>query len=370
MKRKILINILFIFIFFLSFAHPMYASGPDSLVGSWIWLEDQDGTHPVKNSQCSLVFYKDGTMIVSCHKPGQTAEGIGTYSIKRPTINGGMLTLNIPDYGKSATNQSYRIEKDILTLPFTLIGEGNWSRWQRAPEPAEKKDNIPVIAYRAYETALMKGSSDGAAALRAVNEKLHAPAYSHGLYLPARKKIKPVFGFFGPSASIASLLLNSPITLDQAILNASKTTIKVRREGGRVYYILLKSKMPSVEDYLHRPALEPIKPATFVRDPRTHLYMQKCQGPDDPDQHRALLLFPMYTQKAFRKGRYFSFKGVGEDPDHLKRQHQRAGFLDNDIIVKKDSEVTPKLIYDQVHQNPGVLYISSHGDTVPAVSGN
>jgi hypothetical protein len=368
-----IINILFITVFFLSFAHPMYSSGPGSLVGSWIWLEDQDGTHPVKDSQCTLVFFKDGTVIVSCHKPGQTAKGIGTYSIKGATGDGGMLTLEIPDYGKSANNQSYRLENDILTLPFTLIGEGNWSRWQREPEPAETKDSIPVIAYRAYETALMNGASDEAAAeaaLKAVKEKLHSLAYAHESYLPAGEKIKPLYGFLGSSALCASFLLNSPVTLDQAILNASKTTIKVKQEGNREYYILLKSKMPSLEDYLHRPAKEPIKPATFVRDPRTHLYMQKCQGPDDPARHRALLLFPMHTQRVYRKGCYSTFKGVGEDPKDLKRQHQRAGYPDNDIIVKKDSDVTPRLIYDQVRQNPGVLYISSHGDLIPAVSGN
>ncbi len=373
MRRKACTIIFFIFIFFLSAACPLYPQKSTSLEGSWIWLEDADGSHPLKDSQCSLIFYEDGAVIVSCYKPGQTSEGIGTYSLHSAGPGGGTITLSIPDYGKSVNRQSYRIEKEILTLPFTLMGDGNWSRWQRAPETGVKKNSIPAIAYRAYETSLMKGYSEEAAAeaaLQAVQDQFTAVAFRNSPNPAVGQTMKPIFGLLGLLSANSSLLLTPAITLDQAILNASKTTIRVRREGGRLYYILLKSKMPSIQDYLHRPASEPIRPATFVNDPRTHLYMQKSQGPDDPHQHRALLLFPMHTQKSFHRGRYFSFEGVGEKPDHLKRQHQRAGYTDNNIIIKKDAEVTPELIYNQVRQNPGVVYISSHGDIIPGPSGN
>jgi hypothetical protein len=345
-----------------------YQSNP--LIGRWIWIEDEDGTNPVKGAQCSLIFFPDGYLILSCFKPGETAEGTGSYSVHPVSVNGGIISIHIPDYGKKVIKQGYQLKKDIMTLPFPLVGKGNWSHWKRETGTPEPSMTLPAIAYRAYETALIRGDSDDDAAqvaLSAVREKLKAVNINTGGNIQYGS-FQSFYG--GTSNSFNPLVSSPPSAFEQARLNASKTSIKIHREGGREYYILLKSKMPSTEDFRHRTPAIPITPATFVNDPRTHFYMQKSRGPDDPSNHSALLLFPMHTQKTFSRGRYFSFKGVKEKPEYLEQQLQRAGYADSDIIIKCDADVTPALIRNKLKLNPGVFYISSHGDIIQDLSGN
>jgi hypothetical protein len=341
-----------------------------SLSGVWVWVKDSDGQTPVKGAVVTLLFNAQGTLDFSAFKPGQEVEDHGRWSVAGQTRDGGLISLELAEMGIKVEGKPYRLNGDVLTLPFTIVNQvPGTSEWHRRASKPVNTDDFIAVAYDVYERALESGASDEAAADAAVN------ALSNGEFaLDARRTAPATFfawnkssqgqGYSGVlyAAEPLPLAAAKKARLAKVKANAPKTGLIVRKErGGRVYYILLKFKMPKSDEFKTQSPELPIQAGNFVKDPRTHLYMQPGPGRSDPAKPTAALLFPMNSQKNYRKGRYFVFKNLGEDPAVLNKQFLRAGYNQGDIKVAVDAQVTPKVIADVLSANPGTFYISTHG---------
>lgn len=329
------------------------------LTGRWIWREDSDGMTPVSGAECALVFFGDGSLDLNCMMPGEELHDHGSYSVSDATANGGTIDLELPTIPIAVQTEPYTITADGLTLPFTLIsGSPGTSLWQEQPEPSIDPLDFIAVAYKVYEEALLAGASDDEAAEAA------AAALREGEFAQDVWYADSIARFAASNATGLLLHAAQPpqvASLAEVILNAQKTAIYVKKENGRVYHIILKGRMPRRDEFIEHPDEDPIAPGFFAEDPRTHLYMQVSSGPNDPARHTATLLFPMHSLKNFHRGRFYTFKNWGEDPDVLRDQLLRAGYQSADITVKIDDEVSPKTIADELLKNPGIFYISTHG---------
>ena len=211
------------------------------------------------------------------------------------------------------------------------------------------------MAFKVYEDSLMSGLSDDDAAIAAANA-LKAGSFASSAQAPTTST--NVAGTMASDSPAAT----TTIKLAEVTLNVQKIAIKVKRENGRVYWILLKPESPiDTHEFENHPAVNALTNGYFFNDPRTQLYMTQSSGPNDPALHTATLLFPMNTQTTYLKGGYYSFNHEGEDPVLLKDALLKAGYSESDILVQSDGQVTPKTIADELLKNPSVFYISSHG---------
>lgn len=329
-----------------------------SLVGRWLWLNDSDGTAPATGAECALVFFANGQADFNCFMPSQVYHDHGTYSVAAANASGLNLTLTLADYGVAMTSERVPVVNGRLTLPFmNTSNAAGTSVWVKQSAPAIDNTDFVAVAFKAYEDALLNGMTDHQAALAAENALATGTFVSNG-YLP-----QPTSPGIASSAALeaGSQLAAAPIPLREVILNTQSTAIKVVKENGRVYNIILKPKSPSADEYAANPSLSPLTPGFFAGDPRTQLYMAQSSGPNDPAQYSASLLFPMNSQIAFRKGSYYSFRAQGENPAFLQTQLLRAGYTAANIHVRSNAQVTPRALADELLRNPGVFYISTHG---------
>lgn len=305
--------------------------------------------------------------------PGQEMHDHGSYSVTDAAADGGTITLELPGIPIVVAASPFTLTADLLTLPFTLIeGVPGTSLWQRQPEPSIDPLDFIAVAYEAYEQALAAGAGDDQAAETAA-DALRGREFARDVWYANTTAAFAAPRAGGSSLAALQLPMASPpetAPLSEVILNAQKTAIRVKKENGRVYYIILKQKMPKEDEFLEHPADDPLVPGYFAGDPRTHLYMQQSTGQNDPANPTAVLLFPMHNQMNFRKGRYFTFEGSGEDPDVLRQQLLRAGYQDSAITIKTNADVSAKVIADELLKNPGVFYISSHGISGTAPDGS
>jgi hypothetical protein len=351
-------------------ARPGAPDDSASVAGVWVWVKDSDGQTPVKGAVITLLFNAQGTLDLSAFKPGEEMEDHGRWSVSNQTQAGGLISLELPEFGIKVEGKPYRLNGDVLTLPFTIINQvPGTSEWRRQVAKPVNSDDFIAVAYDVYEKALESGASDEAAADAVMN------ALSGGEFALDIRRTAPAVFFagnrsprgLGYSGILYAAEPGLPLPAKKARLakvkaNAQKTGLIVRKErGGRVYYIFLKFKMPKSAEFKAQSPDLPIQAGSFAKDPRTHLYMQPGPGRSDPAKPTAALLFPMNSQKNFRKGRYFVFKNLGEDPAVLNKQFLRAGCNQADINVAVDAQVTPKLVADLLSANPGTFYISTHG---------
>lgn len=351
-----------------------------SLSGVWVWVKDSDGQTPVKGAVVTLLFNAQGSLDFSAFKPGEEVEDHGRWSVAGQTRDGGLISLELAEMGIKVEGKPYRLSGDVLTLPFTIVNQvPGTSEWHRRASKPVNTDDFIAVAYDVYEKALESGASDEAAADAVVN------ALSNGEFALDVRRTAPT-AFFARNKSsqgqgysgVLYAAEPSPVPapkkkarLAEVKANDQKSGLIVRKErGGRVYYILLKFKMPKSDEFETQSPELPIQAGNFAKDPRTHLYMLPGPGRSDPDKPTAALLFPMNSQKNFRKGRYFVFKDLGEDPAVLNRQFLRAGYNQGDIKVAVDAQVTPKLLADVLSANPGTFYISTHGMQIKKEDGS
>jgi hypothetical protein len=349
---------------------PGFADDVSALLGAWVWMKDSDGQTPAKGAVVTIFFRPQGILDFSAFRPGEEVEDHGRWSVSKFAAAGGTISLELPEIGIKVESQPFRLRGDVLTLPFTVINQvPGTSEWKRRAEKPVNPDDFIAVAYDAYERALEAGATDEAAADAAANALSNSEFAMdirrvHSIGAFARNFLNGRQGYPGILFAAESTSARAPkkARLAEVKLNPQKSGLSVRKERhGRVYYILLKFKMPKPVDFKNRSPEAAIGPGFFAKDPRTHLYMQPGPGRSDPAQYTASLLFPMNSQKNFRKGRYFVFKNLGEDPAVLRKQLLRAGYSDANITVEVDDKVTPKLVADVLSKNPGAFYISTHG---------
>jgi hypothetical protein len=345
---------------------------PASLLGAWVWIKDSDGQAPVMGAAVTLLFGPQGTLDLFAFRPGEEIKDHGCWSVQRAALEGGTISLELPEIGVKVDEKPYRLKGDILRLPFTLINQvPGTSEWRRQAGQPVNQDDFIAVAYDVYQKALEAGADDDAAA-EAAAAALQSGEFaldlrstdSLGSFAALKPDSRMRYSGLLYAAEPAPAPSPKPkkARLAQVKLSPQKSGLIVRKErGGRIYYIWLKFKMPKSGEFRERSAGNPLTPGFFVKDPRTHLYMQPGVGRSDPARHTAVLLFPMNSQKNFRRGQYFVFKNNGEDPAVLRKQLLRAGTSEADITVKVDAEVTPKVIADSLVANPGLFYISTHG---------
>ncbi len=343
---------------------PATAGETKELLGIWVWAADSDGQTPVKGAVCTLDLQAGGQLAFHAFRPGEEFSDEGHWSVSA----GGRISLEIPTLGLKVEGKPFALQAGELTLPFTLINQvPGTSRWRRQESRPVNPDDFIAVAYRAYQEALEAGASDEAAADSALTALRGRP-------FSARRQV-PGWGVFARHRDSPPGLLHAapaPATLDQVVLNAQKTALRIRREkGGRTYYCILRPKMPKRADYRAAPgaADQPLQPGFFARDPRTHLFMKPGPGRGDPPRHTAALLFPMNSRRNFRKGQYFTFRGLGEDPQSLRRQLLRAGYAAGDIEILTDGAAGPQALARALRGNPGLFYVSSHGVQIPMDDG-
>jgi hypothetical protein len=324
---------------------------PNPLVGRWVWVEDSDGTVPSAGAECALVLLDGGRAEIDCYMPSESYHDHGTFGVSGVAGGALQLSLDLPDWGASLTNEPLTLQSGRLTLPFMAMSwaEGT-SVWERQATPAVDRTDFVALAFQVYEEALQSGLSDGDAALAA------ADALRLGSFADPVKGV--VTG--APSAP-SSKAAAAAAPLAEVRLNAQKTAIGARLENGRLYWILLKGKSPAGAQSAPLPSREPLAPGSLAGDPRTQLLMNKGSGRNDPAKHQASLLFPMHSPTTFRKGRYYAFKNEGEDPDELRQQIADAGYADADIRVRIDGAASPKTLANELLKRPGVFYLSTHG---------
>jgi hypothetical protein len=354
------------------------ADDSSALEGIWVWVKDSDGQTPVQGAVITLLFRPGGALDFSAFRPGEEFTDHGTWSLRGARAN--LIALELPELGTKVDGRPFTLKGDVLTLPFTVInGVPGTSEWHRRAEEPVNRDDFIAVAYDVYEKALESGASDEAAA-----DAVVAALSGEEFTLDIRRAAPGTFFARGPSSGGSELsgmlyAAEPPAApppprkgrLAQVKTNRTKTGLIVRKErGGRVYYLFLKFKMPRTGEFRSRAADQPLQPGNFARDPRTHLYMKPGPGRSDPANHTAALLFPMNSEKTFRKGRYSVFKNLGEDPAVLRRQLLRAGYQNGDITVAVDGKVTPKVLADLLAANPGVFYISTHGMQSEAEDGS
>ncbi len=356
------------------------ADAAQSLLGTWVWNRDSDGQTPVKGAVITMLLKPQGLVDFSAFRPGEEVEDHGRWSAAAATPGGGKISLELPEMGIKVEGKPYILKGDALTLPFTIINQvPGTSEWRRQEAKPVNPDDFIAVAYDVYERALEAGADDDSAAeaAAATLENQEFPEdIARAVGIDGFVQAKPLHGrstagmLFAAEASPLPPPARRKAKLAQVKLNKQKSGLAIRKEKhGRVYYILLKFKMPKLAEFKTQSAAGPIVPGFFANDPRTHLYMQPGPGRSDPPQHTAALFFPMNTQKNFRKGRYFVFKNLGEDPAVLRKQLLRGGYADAQIQVSVDAEASPKLIAEALAKNPGVFYISTHGMEIPMPDG-
>lgn len=100
------------------------------IVGTYVLIQDDDGTTPRADAQVTLVFLPDGTAILSASLPGTpTISDKGGWSV----TSDGKLSLVLPDSGKAVSQGKITISGRDLTLPFRVFSDdaGN-SLWRRS----------------------------------------------------------------------------------------------------------------------------------------------------------------------------------------------------------------------------------------------
>lgn len=334
------------------------------LKGYWKWIGDSDGTTPSQGAECVLAFYNSQIVDLNCSMPNEDYSDSGVFTVENSTFAGGKISLELPDTGISIHSTAYTIANQLLTLPFTLInGVEGTSQWKVFPKPEIDSQDFVAVAFDAYNTALLDGASEGWAAETAVAALQQREFVQEETTSNLLVSYSP-----GSPPPETRIMVSKP--LKSVILNEKKTVITVKKENGRVYFILLNQKGPMRPDYSTAPPEKPLAPGFFSNDPRTQLFMKPNRGPDDPVQHTALLLFPMLSLKQFKDGKTFSFKGYGEDPEVLRKYLLQAGYPAEGITAKVDDEVTINLIAAELLKNPGVFYITTHSGWVELPGGD
>jgi hypothetical protein len=116
------------------------------IVGTYLLIQDDDGSAPRSDAQVTLVFLPDGSAVLSASLPG--TPGItdkGGWSVS----NDGKLTLVLPESGKAFTLAKFTMNGRDLTLPFRVFsdteGSSSWKRSSTLSLRAFAKDKEAVV---------------------------------------------------------------------------------------------------------------------------------------------------------------------------------------------------------------------------------
>jgi hypothetical protein len=99
------------------------------IVGTYILIQDDDGTAPRADAQVTLVFLPDGTAVLSASLPGTPViTDKGGWSM----TSDGKLTLVLPESGKAFSQSKITASGRDLTIPIHVFsdtdGSSNWKR--------------------------------------------------------------------------------------------------------------------------------------------------------------------------------------------------------------------------------------------------
>jgi hypothetical protein len=100
------------------------------IVGTYLLLQDDDGTTPRADAQVTLVFLPDGTAVLSASLPGTPIiTDKGGWSM----TSDGKLTLVLPDSGKAFSQAKFTANGRELTIPFHVFSDTDGSSiWRRS----------------------------------------------------------------------------------------------------------------------------------------------------------------------------------------------------------------------------------------------
>ena len=100
------------------------------IVGTYILLQDDDGTAPRADAQVTLVFLPDGTAVLSASLPGTPViTDKGGWSM----TSDGKLSLVLPDSGKAFSQSKFTASGRDLTIPFHVFSDTDGSSiWRRS----------------------------------------------------------------------------------------------------------------------------------------------------------------------------------------------------------------------------------------------
>lgn len=108
-------------------ATPAFAA--PNLVGTYVLIQDDDGTAPRADALISLTFMSDGSVVLSASLPDtDTVTDKGTWSLQ-----GEKLSLLLPGSGKVISQGKFSLNNRELVLPFRVFSDAEGkSRWRRS----------------------------------------------------------------------------------------------------------------------------------------------------------------------------------------------------------------------------------------------
>ena len=123
--------------------------------GTWVVVQDSDGTKPKAGTTVTLVLDK-GALTVHAVSPDDELTDAGTYSVKD-----GKMTIVFTEQQISATDQAYSRDGDTLTLPVKMFSDGaGSSTWMRTGD-AEAIASPSDAAGGTDDTSATTGVSSG-----------------------------------------------------------------------------------------------------------------------------------------------------------------------------------------------------------------
>jgi len=308
-------------------------SGPADISGVYQFLEDQPSKYAaVPGAEILLSVLPGGAMSVTASRPGEVMTNEGTYRVQ-----GGRMSIDFPELGKSVTDGPWRLEGDILTLPLQFIGDGpGSSSWRRV-----KAGDGPIqVFFEVFNREYENGVKADQAILLAAEEAKRRSA------LRSSEKALRISGF-EPWADGQGCDLQFEDGHEEGVMTV----------------------VASVED----PPEENMAIGPLAKDPRTHIPAQPHTSPDDP-RNKTAILFSPYYETPFYGGlkstlvheplvRVPSHKAAGDNLEILKKTLESRNYK---VIILKDDEATPLALHDAILENkpaPGVIYFSTHGGT-------
>jgi len=305
------------------------AAQQGTLEGAYRFVQDQpSGTAPSEGAEVLLSFGPRGQLDITLQRPGEVVTDTGTYR-----VNGERISLELPAVGTKAQDGAWRLQDDLLTLPFQLFSdEAGTSQWRRVKAEGG--------AVQVFFDRVNDGLEGGAAPAEAAAQ-----------------------------AAEAAKAADQHITACE-VAPQGEACVMTYDDGHRE--CLLVATKTATE---RQPTPLPMGP--MAGDPRTHLVCQPRTAPDDPPNKTAIIWAPFDTAPYYAYedslwssltggprpmvGKVHSFQETGEDLPLLERKLRSAHY---EVKVVQDRAATAKALHEAIMAvggNPGVLYISSHG---------
>lgn len=104
------------------------AGQQSSLLGTWNFVRDSDGSAAAAGAAITITFGNDGIATLKAAGPGQNITDSGPYSVR-----GNLISISLPRLGKSVADRPFTLSTDELTLPFMVFSSGLGSSIWRRP---------------------------------------------------------------------------------------------------------------------------------------------------------------------------------------------------------------------------------------------